>query len=106
MDGRDLTVDGAGECAGGTWPATAGVRQGQAAGNASEFMTHDTGPRMRADAAHDRTRRTYADRCLLCKSITLGWGAGSLGCVSSRPPLRTLISSVPIAAGRPGTAIS
>jgi hypothetical protein len=42
MDGRDLTVDGVGECAGGTWPTAAGVRRGQTAGNAGEFPTHDT----------------------------------------------------------------
>jgi len=42
MDGRDLTFDGAGKCAGGAWSATAGVRHVQAPVNASEFMTHDT----------------------------------------------------------------
>ena len=42
MDGRDLTFDDAGECAGGTWPASAGVRRVQAPGNTSEFLTQDT----------------------------------------------------------------
>jgi hypothetical protein len=38
MDGRDLTADGVGKCAGGTWPTAADVRRVSGAGKRRRIL--------------------------------------------------------------------